>query len=1000
MSSIKKKTDQKKYWRSMDQLADTPEFNALLQREFPEGASELKDPVSRRKFLTIMGASIALAGTTSCRRPVEKIVPYVKAPEEIIPGVAKYYATTLPFGLNAYGVLVESHEGRPTKIEGNELHPATMGASNSWLQASILDLYDPDRSKYVRHNGNRSTWKAFAESWGKIAEEYKTNGGEGLAVLSHAWSSPTMARMQRVFLDAFPKARWVTYEPVSDENKIAGVKIATGTPALPVFTLGKAQVILSLDADLLLTEPDNIRHNKGFAQGRRLTSEKDNMNRLYVVEPVFSVTGGMADHRLKVQARQMGAFTAALALELKAQGVNIDVSTLGDYASHNFDKKWLTEVSKDLRRAAGKSLVAAGQRLAPEIHALVFAINAALRNNGTTVSYFSLRDKAVPARAELAELTQNIESGRISTLILLDSNPVFNAPGELNFKQAFEKLTHSIHLGLHANETGAAAEWHINGTHTLETWGDARAGDGTFSIIQPLIAPLFAGKSENELLHFLATGEEKTSHDIMQESWKSLSVFDQSEKNRRRVLHDGLLQDSALAPLRPRLRISALAAALRANPFPTAPASADDFDVIFATSNSLLDGRFANNGWLHELPDPVSKVTWENVALISVAAAKKLGVQNRDVVTVKVAAGEITLPVWLQPGLAENTIALELGYGRSRAGRIGDGVGVDIYPIQSLQYGYFQQGGSITPTGDSAEVANTQDHNSMEDRALIREASLDEYRKNPDFAPEMVQHPPLKSLWEEHKYDKGNQWAMAIDLTTCTGCSACTIACQSENNIPIVGKDQVNRGREMHWMRMDRYFSGDEDNPEMAMQPVACQHCEMAPCEEVCPVAATSHDKEGLNVMTYNRCIGTRYCSNNCPYKVRHFNFLNYTKDTPEIVQMVMNPDVTVRFRGVMEKCTYCLQRINEAKHRAKVENKSLKDGDIVTACQQTCPADAIVFGNMLDPESKVSKVRQQNRDYSIIAELNNRPRTTYQAKIRNFNTALAAEKKEHAEHV
>lgn len=999
MSSIKKKINQKKYWRSTEELANTPEFKAILQREFPESASELKDGVSRRKFLSIMGASIALAGTTSCRRPVEKIVPYVKAPEEVIPGVAKYYATTLPFGLEAYGVLVESHEGRPTKIEGNELHPATLGSSNAWLQASILDLYDPDRSKYPLKNGNRSNWQAFTKRWSKIAEDFQSNGGAGLAVLSHAWSSPTMARLQRAFFETFPKAQWATYEPVSDENKINGVKLASGTSALPVYALEKAQVVLALDADLLLKEPDNIRHNKSFSQGRRLKSEKDSMNRLYVVEPTFSVTGGMADHRLKVRAREMGAFTAALALELNKQGLALDVSALSGYISHTFDKKWLTEVAKDLRQSRGKSLIVAGQRLAPEIHALVFAINAALQNNGRTVNYYPLRDKVLPSRAELANLTANIESGKVSTLIMLGSNPLYNAPGDLNFKEAFAKLTHSIHIGLHADETGSAAEWHINGTHALENWGDARANDGTFSLTQPLIAPLFAGKSESELLYFLISGEEKTAHDILQDTWKSLPGIDKSEKNWRRVLHDGVMAKSAIRPLRPRLRNAGLAAALRANPFATTGAS-EDFDVIFSTSNSLCDGRFSNNGWLHELPDPVSKVVWENVALVSAATAKNLALKNRDVVKVSLASGELTLPVWVQPGLADNTIALELGYGRRDVGRIGDGVGVDIYPHQSLRNDYFQQGGSITATGETVEVANTQDHNAMEGRALIREASLDEYRKDPNFAPEMVEHPPLKSMWEEHKYDQGNQWAMAIDLTTCTGCSACTIACQSENNIPIVGKDQVNRGREMHWMRMDRYYTGDEENPEMAMQPVACQNCEMAPCEEVCPVAATSHDKEGLNVMTYNRCIGTRYCSNNCPYKVRHFNFLNYTKDTPEILQMAMNPDVTVRFRGVMEKCTYCLQRINEAKHRAKVENKPLKDGDVVTACQQTCPADAIVFGNMLDPESEVAKVRKQNRDYSIIAELNNKPRTTYQAKIRNRNAALAPEKKEHAEHV
>ncbi|KAA3615298.1 MAG: 4Fe-4S dicluster domain-containing protein [Calditrichaeota bacterium] len=1000
MSSVEKKINQKEYWRSMDQLAETPEFKKFLHREFPEGASELGDPVSRRKFFSIMGASMALAGLASCRRPVEKIVPYVKAPEEVVPGVAKYYASTLPFGLNSYGVLVESHEGRPTKIEGNELHPSTMGASNSWLQASLLDLYDPDRSKYVLNNGNKSSWKKFVAAWEQISADYKESNGEGLAILAKSWSSPTMARLQRAFLKTFPRARWVTYDSISDENKIAGVQLATGSPLVPVYSLEKAKVILSLDADLLLTEPESIRNNKGFASGRRLTSEKDEMNRLYVAEPSYSVTGGMADHRVKIQARQMGAFTAALALELKAQGLSIDVSALSSYKNHSFDTKWLSAVAQDLRTASGQCLVTAGQSLAPEIHALVYAINAALRNNGATVNYYSLVDKALSSQADFSDMTKSIADGSISTLIMLGSNPVYDASAELDFAAAFQKLTHTIHIGMHADETGSQAEWHINGTHALENWGDARAIDGTLSLVQPLIAPLFNGKSETELLHFIASSEEKTAHDIVQETWTNLPGFSNSEKNWRRVLHDGVLKNSALTAMQPQLRMAAISRALTAKPFPTTAAKEDDFDVVFAASASVFDGRFANNGWMQELPDPVTKVTWENVALISVASAKKLGVQSRDVVKLKLATGEIQLPVWVQPGIAENTVVLELGYGHTKLGRIATDAGVNVYPLRSLANSYYSVGGILSAKGTTAKVANTQDHSSMEGRALIREATLDEYRKDPTFAPEMVEHPPLKSMWEDHKYDKGNQWAMAIDLTTCTGCSACTIACQSENNIPIIGKDQVDRGREMHWMRMDRYFSGDEDNPEMATQPVACQHCELAPCEEVCPVAATSHDKEGINVMTYNRCIGTRYCSNNCPYKVRKFNFLNYTNDTPEIVQMAMNPDVTVRFRGVMEKCTYCLQRINEAKRKAKVDNRSLKDGDVVTACQQTCPADAIVFGNILDPESEVSKVRAQNRDYSIIAELNNRPRTTYQAKIRNANPALVEEKKEHAEHV
>ncbi len=1014
MSSLKNKdkVQATKYWRSYEQLAETPEFKKFLEREFPEGASEFNDPIGRRKFLTLMGASMALAGLAGCRRPVEKIVPYVKAPEDVIPGVPKYYATTLTLGTSAYGVLVESHEGRPTKIEGNEKHPSTLGRANALLQAAILNLYDPDRSKFILNSGAQKTWDDFAAFWAEQHAKYSANRGEGLAVLAESFSSPTLFRLKKEFERAFPRAKWVTYESVSDENIHEGMRIATGRPMVPQYHFDKAKVVLSLDADFLQTESESILNNKGFADSRRITSEKDSMSRLYVVEPVFSITGSMADHRLSLQARQIGAFTAALALELKKQGLRLDTTGLGGYANHDFDKKWLTEVAKDLRAAGRNALVVAGRRQPAAVHALVFAINKALGAAGNTVSWYAPVDKTLPDRKATAALIDDMARGAISTLFILGGNPAYDAPSAARFAAAMRKVENTIHLSSHVDETSSRATWHLPRTHSLEQWGDARAADGTVSVVQPLILPLYGAYSDVEVVNFLTSNAHKTAHELVRQTLKKVVPATASDKAWRKVLHDGLAEKTALSARVPAVKSSAIARAVAANPFPKDKASAESPEIVFTASASVHDGRYANNGWLQELPDPVTKIAWDNAALMNRKTAEALGVASRQIITIARGDKTARFPVWVLPGVAENTIVLEVGYGRTHSGRVGDNVGFDVSPLRSADAWDFATGMKVIPSNESWVIANTQDHNVMEGRPIVREATLEEYRHEPNFAPEMVEYPTVKgpdgkpmlfSLWEDHTYESGYQWGMSIDLNVCTGCNACTIACQSENNVPIVGKEQVHNGREMHWLRMDRYFVSDDENeenlddPRMVHQPMGCQHCEMAPCEQVCPVAATVHDKEGLNVMTYNRCIGTRYCANNCPYKVRRFNFFNFTKDTPEVVKMAMNPDVTVRFRGVMEKCTYCLQRINEAKIVAKREGRTLQDGDVVTACQQTCPTDAIVFGNINDPESRVSKLKKQNRDYALLAELNVRPRTTYLAKIRNPNPALVtAEKTEH----
>lgn len=998
----------KNYWRSLDQLADTPEFRNYLHREFPENASEWTGTVSRRNFLTLMSASLALAGFVGCRRPVEKIIPYVVQPEQITPGVAQYYATTMPIGMNAYGVVVESHEGRPTKIEGNPNHPATKGGSNPYLQAAILGLYDPDRAQMPREKGVSKSWDDFVTFWQGLYPELIEKKGKGVAVLSESFASPTLYRLAENFKAQFPEAKWATYEPISDENIYEGIQIATGQAYRPVYDFEKAKVILALDADFMYAESDGIVNSKGFANGRRITDDNHEMNRLYVAESTFTITGGMADHRLRVQARRMGLFTAALAHALNAQGVAVSGLDAVPDQRASFDQKWLQAVAKDLIAHQGQSLVVAGYHQPASVHALVYAINTALGNVGQTVHLYEMTDSYPANRTQFADLVTAMQNGEIDTIIMLGGNPVYNAPVEMRFGSLIRKATHSIHVSPYYDETGKVSEWHINETHFLEAWGDARAANGVPGVIQPLIAPLFDAHSKLEVLNLLTTGQDFRGYDLVRETWEAMIqgldfakvwggvVPNDSFKAWQQVLHDGCLHDETPV-VAAEIQSAALASYLQANPFPTDTASATDLEIQFRPGAGVFDGRFANNGWLQEMPEQVSRVTWDNPAFISPNTAEALKVKSQDMVRLTYNGHEITMPVWVMPGQADNSIVLPLGYGREELGRVADGVGFNTYILRTAAAPYFDKGLKITPLNETYEIACIQDHGSMEGRPIVREATLDEYVKHPEFAREMVEHPPLKSLWEERKYDEGYQWGMTIDLSVCTGCNACMIACQSENNVPIVGKEQIQNGREMHWIRVDRYFAGDEADPEMVYQPVNCQHCENAPCEQVCPVVATVHDTEGLNVMVYNRCVGTRYCANNCPYKVRRFNFLEYNpgssgfldKDGPEILKMAKNPDVTVRMRGVMEKCSFCTQRISEARIKAKREGREIRDGEVKTACQQGCPTDAIVFGNIIDPDSRVAHKKAHHRNYELLAEYNTKPRTSFLAKIRNPNPEL-----------
>jgi MoCo/4Fe-4S cofactor protein with predicted Tat translocation signal len=979
------------YWRSLAQIEDAPEFRAALENEFLEqGPSEHADGITRRDMMMLLGASMSLAGLTGCiRRPVEEIVPFVTAPEDTLPGIPRYYATTMPFRRSAYGLIVESHEGRPTKVEGNPKHPSTLGSSSSIVQASVLSLYDPDRSQSVTHQGAKKSWTDFVTAWGELSKAHASDGGGGLAIVSESFSSPTLARLVSELRAAYPQLQWATYDAVSDESRLAGLKLATGRDVDLMLRIDRAEVILALDADPLLTDPEMVRHARGFAAGRSAGSSGGAMNRLYAVEGVYSLTGAMADHRLRLQSRQIAPFLAALAARLGAPGG----AALAGAGVPGVDPRWIDALSKDLLANRGKGLIVAGDRQPAAVHAAVCALNTHLGNTGKTVTYYETKDAALPSVSSLVSVVSAMKAGTIKTLVVLGGNPVFDAPADLDFASAMAKVPHTIALGHTVDETSSKAEWHIPRAHYLESWGDARAVGGTLSVVQPLILPLFDGRSAVEVLGLMVAGKDRPGYEIVRETLTPIIGEGEFDPKWNRVLHEGFLAGSELPEVTPALTAAPFAELAR----PPAEGASAGLEIVFLPSPALHDGRFANDGWLQELPDPLTKLTWDNPALVSPKTAETLGLASERVARVEYSGRSLELPVWILPGMADNVVALTVGYGRSRAGRVGSGVGFDAFTVRSSKAPGFDGGVKVTNLSRSYSLSATQNHGSMEGRPLVRESTVEELRAPKEKEKEgtvtplgvFEEEPHHFSLWKEHAYDQGHQWGMTIDLNACIGCNACVTACQSENNVPVVGKVQVAKGREMHWIRVDRYFSGEPAGPEVVVQPVPCMHCEDAPCEQVCPVAATVHDGQGLNVMVYNRCIGTRYCSNNCPYKVRRFNFFNFTKDTPDILKLAMNPDVTVRARGVMEKCTYCTQRINREKIDAKVAGRAIKDGDVKTACQQACPASAIEFGDLRDPSSRVMKAKSDPRNYALLDDLNTKPRTTYLAKVRNPNPDL-----------
>ncbi|MEZ4704918.1 MAG: TAT-variant-translocated molybdopterin oxidoreductase [Bdellovibrionota bacterium] len=961
------------YWRSLEQKEGEKSSMDFLHREFPEGASELSSPVSRRTFVQLMGASAGLAGMVACRMPKEKIVPYVKSPEHLVPGKPKYYATAMTLGTQSYGLLVESNNGRPTKIEGNPKHPSSLGATNSFAQASILSLYDPSRSKQPKKDQVEQTWETFASEWETLCAQAKKNQGAKIAILSQTYASPSLDHHRDVFLAAYPKASWVFFDGGEQSNESAALTHRSGGSLRTYLNLSKAQVVLSLESDFLGKDVDSVRHTKEFSKNRKIESTKDSMNRLYVVEQSYSLTGANADHRLPVPSSHIYDVLVTVAQQLNRLGASVASLPKAKANKTEYQQSWISECAADLWAHRGQSLITVGKHQPKEVHALAAAINMSLGNQNKTVFYYKTLGHESSVM-DLHALSEKLQAGQIDTLVILGGNPVFEAPTRLNLASLISTIANTIHFSHQCNETTKVCHWHLPQSHELESWGDVTNVDGTRSLIQPLIQPLFQTKSRLEMWALLSSNQLRSGYDLLT---AFANQHGPSQNFWRKSLIEGVYNTGILPPMTPEV-----AGFPKVEPM-------EGIVVRFEHSSATFDGRFAENTWLQEAPDPMTKVSWENPALISPTMAKDLGVKNGQWISLETDHGQIEIPVWIMPGHARNSITVHLGYGREVANQNTKGVGFNVFPLRSLTSMNLTQVKNIKALSKVTTIASTQNHGSMEGRPLVRENTLEEFRKHPEFAKEAVEHPPLKSLWKEHAYEDGYQWGMSIDLTSCTGCNACTVACQSENNIPVVGKEQVINGREMNWIRIDRYFNGPEEDPMVVHQPVACVHCENAPCEQVCPVNATVHDDEGLNTMVYNRCIGTRYCSNNCPYKVRRFNFFNYTKDTPELMKMANNPDVTIRFRGVMEKCTYCVQRIAGAKQTAKIEDRKVVDGEITTACQQVCPADAIVFGDLSDPNSRVSKRKKLEQDYEMLAELNIKPRTSYLAQLRNPNPKM-----------
>jgi molybdopterin-containing oxidoreductase family iron-sulfur binding subunit len=1073
----------KRYWRSVGELSDTPEFREWMEREFPAGASQLNDEEwSRRSFLKLMGASMALAGfgLNGCRRPEAHLVPFTKSAEWTIPGKFLYYATAMPRRTGAIPLIATTVDGRPVKLEGNPLHPASGGATDVFAQASMLDLYDPSRSRrFVKHGktASRADFEAYID---KLRSQMAGDGGAGLAFLVEETHSPTRERLRTELEKAFPKMRWCVYDAAQSEAPQAATQTAFGPNTRLIPRLERADVVLALDSDFLDCGEGDIASVRGFTSRRRVSAAKDTMNRLYVVENRFTLTGSMADHRFRCPASQIPAFTYALAKKIAEGTSDANLSSLlgglkPPADAQAFDEQWLIEAAQDLVAKGGTSLVLAGAHQPVVVHLLVYAMNAALKNIGVALT---ARDFARnPKTMSLLQLAAEITAGRVKQLFIFSGDPVFNAPRSLaldpetkkplDWSDLQKKVPEVVRLGYHEDATSAGSAWHVPLAHFLESWGDALTADGAYLSIQPMIMPLFGALSEIELLNGLLGHPKVEGPELVQETFRATAPPGDFQTAWSKFLHDGF---AARVPLPDRTVTwnGAAAGGIASQLWASTPAPTPESpEIVFVRDYSIDDGRYINNGWLQELPDPITKLTWDNAALMSPNMAERLEVNTGDLIRVAITDAkrdsnnepikrELVIAALVSPGHVDNSITIPLGYARKMPGfeflpyagaaveekpTVAEQTGFNGYLLRTVANPHFvvADGKSIEnvlveKAGGKYPLSITQDHWSIEGRGLVREATLEHYREDNEFVKKIAGDdelpPKLPSLYSHPPLNAEQQWGMAVDLNVCTGCSACVIACQAENNIPIVGKLQVSHGRAMHWIRIDRYYASEKgfnqdrrewpENPEIVHEPMMCQHCENAPCETVCPVNATIHSEDGLNVMAYNRCVGTRYCANNCPFKVRRFNYFDYNqrpvgkkkiagqfgiyeeyiapltqKGAPDIIKLQKNPNVTVRMRGVMEKCTFCVQRIEEAKIAAHVRaGASDKDTRIprdsfTSACAQACPNDAIVFGDIADPESRVSKMKKQDRNYRLLEYLNVNTRTSYLARIRNPNPKM-----------
>jgi MoCo/4Fe-4S cofactor protein with predicted Tat translocation signal len=995
------------YWRTLEEKAHGPDAILNRDREFAPGQLDVPTGFQRRDFLQLMGASLALAGITACtEKPVERILAYTKTPEGIAPGIPLHYATAVARDGIGTGLLVTSWEGRPTKVEGNPSHPGSRGTTGPAEQALLLQLYDPSRARVLKERAAGRSWHSFRESMSQRAAVWGPTAGANLHFLVEPSSSPTVLALRQEILGRFPKARIHAYASAPRDNVYEGARWAFGAPLEPHLDLERADVVLALDADFLEARSENLAAIRGFASRRDLKSPQG-MNRLYVVEPRLSITGGMADHRLRARSSDVEGIALAVLAQLgKTVPALSRFASVSGPALPAETMKWVKAVAKDLASKAGHSLVVAGERQSALTHAVAHAINASLGNTGTTVRFTEPVVDTSSGAASWQPLLEELRAGRVDTLVITATNPVFSAPADAGLAALLKRVPNVVYLGLYDDETGQLANWFVPAAHPFESWGDVRALDGTVSIVQPLIAPLYNGLTEIEVLEAFVDRGELKPYEAVRANWKAKGTSD-FDSQWETWLSTGVVPHTQNPFASPVLRADSVAQlAAAAKPIPPG------LEINFVTDYKVFDGRWGQNAWLQELPDPVTKVVWDNVALMSEATASKLGLKTYDpmndpvsrsfeLVTLTVDGRSVEAPVVVQPGCADDTVTVQLGYGKQIVELYFEGeatkvVGFNASRIRTSAAPWFRTGLQVAPTGKSYTVVTTQTQPTAADRPVALMQTVEEFQKD----PEAVEHrrPTAKQKgkanpsvqkpvdYSEQQY----KWGMSVDMSRCTGCSACVVACQAENNIPVVGKEQAGKGRVMQWMRMDRYYTGTAEDPEVVNQPMLCQHCEAAPCEYVCPVNATVHSDEGLNDMVYNRCIGTRYCSNNCPYKIRHFNYLHWTADRSEVERMIYNPDVTVRARGVMEKCTYCVQRIERARIVSRLENRTIRETELLTACQQACPAEAIVFGSLNDANSHVSQLHGDQRRFDVLHELNTRPRTAYLTKIKNPNPELA----------